>query len=388
MVAGVVLTALILPGLSGWPIPAAAAPASERAYTIANYPVEATAKNAVAAKETAIADGQKAAFRSLLKRIVPVTAYRSLDRLGSVDAASLIDGVAVRSERNSATRYIASLDFSFQAAEVRTLLTQQGIPYVDSQAPQTLLVPLIRDAKGTGGTAGEFRPASGTWASVWPSLDLTNTVAPLRIETLKPEIGVDVLRALESDTGGSVVTLSSAYGTEQVVVAIAEVDTGAQRVHVLLAGQDAAGPFALKRSYRVNDGDVAYTLELAAVVSQGILEGRWKAVNETGGAAAGGAYGAAGPGEGYGGAGGFGGSGQDVAFEAEFAERGEWDQMRRVLLEAPGIDDIRIGSVSTGRASISVKYPGGGPALAQALASYGLLLQDAGGVLVMRSQRR
>ncbi len=383
-----VLTGVVLAGLAGAAASVAAAPAGDRAYTIANYPVEARAKNAVAAKETAIADGQKAAFRSLLKRIVPVTAYRSLERLGEVDAASLIDGVAVRSERNSATRYIASLDFSFQAAQVRDLLTRQGIPYVDTQAPQTLLVPLVRDAK----SSGEVGPASGTWASVWPSLDLTNTVTPVRIEALKPEIGADVLQGLEGDPTASVTALAAAYGTDQVLVAIAEVDTAGQRVHVLLAGQDAVGPFSLKRSYRLNDGDVAYTLELAAVVSQGILEGRWKAVNERGvpGAAA---YGPGGFGDGgyggaaYGGAGGFGG-GQDVAFEAEFAEKGEWDEMRRVLLEAPGIDDIRIGSVSAGRATISVKYPGGGPALAQALAGYGISLQNAGGVLVMRSQRR
>ena len=64
-----------------------AKPGADRAYTIANYPVEARAANAVTAKDTAIADGQKAAFRSLLKRIVPVTAYRDMERLASVDPA-------------------------------------------------------------------------------------------------------------------------------------------------------------------------------------------------------------------------------------------------------------------------------------------------------------
>ena len=50
---------------------------ADNAYTIANYPVDATAGNAVAAKQQALADGQQAAFRSLLKRIVPVTATSS-----------------------------------------------------------------------------------------------------------------------------------------------------------------------------------------------------------------------------------------------------------------------------------------------------------------------
>ncbi len=362
-----------------------AKPGVDRAYTIANYPVEARAANAVAAKDTAIADGQKAAFRSLLKRIVPVTAYRDMERLASVDPSTLIDGVAVRSERNSATEYIANLDFSFQANEVRDLLTRQGVPFVDTQAPATIIIPLTRDAKAAAGPAGEFRAASGTWGTVWPTLDLQNSVAPLKAEALKPEIGPDTLRGLydEASLSASVMTLAAAYGTDQIIVAVAEVDTEGGRVNVLLAGQDSAGPFALKRAYRLSDGDLAYTLELAAVVSQGIVEGRWKAISSGGAFAAAAPPYAATP---YG-APATGGSGDDIAFDAQFSGTGEWNAMRRVLLEAPGIDDIRIGSISSDRASVSVKYPGGGPALAQALAGYGISLTDTGGLWVMRQSR-
>ena len=343
--------------------------AADRAYTIANYPVEARAANAVAAKDAAIADGQKAAFRSLLKRIVPVTAYRDMARIAATDTATLIDGVAVRSERNSATEYIASLDFTFQAAEVRELLNRKGIPFVDTQAPATILIPLTRDARSAAGPSGEFRPASGTWNAVWPSLDLENSVSPLKVETVKPEIGAATLRGLYDDAtlSASTMTLAAAYGTDQVVVAIAEVDTEGRRVNVLLAGQDAAGPFSLKRAYRLSDGDLAYTLELAAVVSQGVMEGRWKAVSTGGGATPVTAAG-----------------GDEISFDAEFAGKEDWNAIRRVLLEAPGIDDIRIGSISADRASVSLKYPGGGPALSRALASYGISLTDTGGLWVMR----
>jgi hypothetical protein len=361
-----------------------AKPGADRAYTIANYPIEARAANAVAAKDTAIADGQKAAFRSLLKRIVPVTSYRDIERLASVDPATLIDGVAVRSERNSATEYIANLDFSFQANEVRDLLTRQGVPFVDTQAPATIIVPLTRDAKAAAGPAGEFRAASGTWGTVWPTLDLQNSVAPLKAEALKPEIGPDTLRGLydQASLSASVMTLAAAYGTDQIIVAVAEVDTEGGKVNVLLAGQDSAGPFALQRAYRLSDGDLAYTLELAAVVSQGILEGRWKAINSGGTSAAAvtqpyaaNPYGAPVA------------AGDEVSFDAQFAGTGEWNAMRRVLLEAPGIDDIRIGSITSDRASVSVKYPGGGPALAQALTTYGISLTDTGGLWVMRQSR-
>ena len=60
------------------------ATAAEEVFTVGNYPVEARADNAVAAKTKAMADGQQAAFRSLLKRLVPVTAYPRLQAVAAV----------------------------------------------------------------------------------------------------------------------------------------------------------------------------------------------------------------------------------------------------------------------------------------------------------------
>ncbi|HML30098.1 MAG TPA: DUF2066 domain-containing protein, partial [Hyphomicrobium sp.] len=116
---------------------------TDAAYTVGNYPIEATAANAVAAKEQAMSDGQQAAFRSLLKRLVPVTAYKQLERVRDAKAADLVSGISVRSERNSSTAYYASLDFSFQPEAVRSLLSGQNIPFVDQQAPPLTVVTVL-----------------------------------------------------------------------------------------------------------------------------------------------------------------------------------------------------------------------------------------------------
>ncbi|NJO23563.1 MAG: DUF2066 domain-containing protein [Sphingomonadales bacterium] len=151
---------LALAGAAGLPAAAGAAPSQDKVFTIGNYPVEARAADAVTAKDRAIADGQQAAFRSLLKRLVPVTAYRRLDALRDTRAADLIEGFAVRSERNSSTEYIASYDFSFQPDGVRRVLDQAGIPYVDRQAEPAALVPVYRAPRHRGSRAGAlFRGA-------------------------------------------------------------------------------------------------------------------------------------------------------------------------------------------------------------------------------------
>ena len=77
---------LALAGLTLMGAPARAAD-NDIVFTIAKYPVEAQAANAVLAKKQALADGQRAAFHSLLKRIVPVTAYSQVTRLERGHAA-------------------------------------------------------------------------------------------------------------------------------------------------------------------------------------------------------------------------------------------------------------------------------------------------------------
>ena len=76
-----------------------------------------------------------------------------------------------------------------------------------------------------------------------------------------------------------------------------------------MAGIDAVGPFNLNRSYRVFDGDTGYAMELAAVVGQGVLEGRWKALK----------LGPGRPSQG----------GATVSLQAQYASLAEWREIRQ-----------------------------------------------------------
>ena len=102
--------------------------------TVGNYPVEARADNAVAVKDRAPSEGQQPPLLALAPPGAG-TAFQRLKQLPAVRAGDLLEGVKVRAERNSATDYIASLDFSFQSKGVRDLLRREGIPFTDEQAP-------------------------------------------------------------------------------------------------------------------------------------------------------------------------------------------------------------------------------------------------------------
>jgi hypothetical protein len=106
-------------------------------------------------------------------------------------------------------------------------------------------------------------------------------------------------------------------------------------------------------------------MELAAVVGLGVLEGRWKAIKSGSGSSF---------------------SGQLVALQAQYTSLAEWNEMRRQLLEMPGVVDLRIDAQSARGANLSLRYPGGAEELASALYSRGLTLKSAGGGLILHTR--
>ena len=362
------LAAAALFGLAGT---AGAAP-NDDVFTVGNYPVDADAANAVAAKQKAMAEGQQAAFRSLLKRLVPVTSYDRLKRLSALKASGFLEGVAVRSERNSPTRYIASLDFSFRADSVRTVLQQEGIPFVEEQARDVIIVPVVRNAEGAVDTGAAAR----AWTDAWKSLDLEHTLTPFSLQTLKSQIHTDTLKMAAEGRGGAERILAGEYASPYVVLAIADPDPATKRLNVTLSGIDAVGGFTLRRAYRVFDGDTAYSMELAAVVGFGVLEGRWKVhkLPPTGGSSYAPAYSSAST-----------GGGTPVSMRAQYRSLAEWSEMRRQLLDLPGVEDVRIEAESARGADLTLRFPGGANELASALYARGLALENGADRLILRT---
>ena len=341
------------------------AQAADSVYTIGNYPIQAQAEDAVTAKERALAEGQQAAFRSLLKRLIPVTAYARGKRLDQVKAADLIEGVRVRSERNSSTEYIASFDFSFNAKGVRDLLRREGIPFTDDQAPKVTLVPLWRSA------AAQPPREEAAWTNVWKGLDLENSLTPIKLQPLSKSIRPESINALAAGDGNALRAFAAQYNTEYVLVALAEPDATAGRLSVTLAGTDAVGEITLKRPYRIDAGDPGYASELAAVVALRILEGRWKAVKVRGGA------GPSAP------SGGGGGGDTDLLIAVEFRGMAEWQEISRKLSATQGVQELDVAGLSARGARVTLRYADGAQQLADELARQGLNMRNSGGNWVL-----
>ncbi len=345
--------------------------ASDAIFTVGNYPVDARAEDAVAAKKTAIANGQKAALRSLLKRLVPVTAYPRLRKLQIAKADALLSDISVRSERNSTIEYIANLDFAFRPDAVRALLDRENLPYVDTQAPPITIVPIwLADANPIPGVQAD------AWRNAWAAVDVAHALTPAKLESLKPGVHADTVAALAKGDTTLLRTFAGEYGGEERLVAAILVPLQKERkLQVTLAGRDTVGSLAWIKSYRFDAEDPGYAIELAAVVSLGVLEGRWKAS----GARAQGPVRT--PGTDQIGTSPVAVNGEDgVRLAVEFTNIGEWADISKRLGQVPGVADIDVLGMSGRSARITLRYPEGVQHLADVAPQHGLSMrQNAGG---------
>jgi len=354
-------------------------------YTVANYPVEGAARNAVEAKRDAIENGQKRALRSLLKRLVPVTGYPRLAALEDVDAAALIDGYRVRRESNSSTEYIAVYDFTFRDSSVRSFLRDRGLGFLDRQSEPILLLPIFSERpqlqgadqlRGVDGASAATQGAGGanrlgtnagqTWHKAWTSLDLENSLTPLQVSRQGERLSAAVRAGLLAGESGAIRALSEEIGVPRAVVAYLEPTADGSAVTVILAGRDAVGEVFLQRRFMLDPIDSGFTFEMASVIGLGILEGRWKAKEGPRVVAATGAEALA-------------AGAERLALTVRFSGLGEWQQIRTALSNTSGVDGLSTDSLARREARVSLSYPGGVARLSSALAGQGLRLVNQGG---------
>jgi hypothetical protein len=127
----------------------------------------------------------------------------------------------------------------------------------------------------------------------------------------------------------------------------------------------------LRRACRLDPADPGYTSELAAVVSLGIIEGRWKAIKSRGG---GGGAAKAVSGD------------SDLLIAVQFRGMSEWQDISRKLSATPGIEELEVAGLSARGARVTLRYAEGAERLADVLAQQGLSLRNTGGNWVLGPQ--
>lgn len=344
----------IICGLAALLASVASSAAQSPVYTVARVAVNIEASDAVTAKEEAIREGSQRAFRTLLWRLVAFEAHDRLPELSDSAIDAMVNGFVVREERFSSTRYVAALDFTFEASAIRDLLNSIGLPHTDQQSPPVTLLPVAQ---------GDV--IAGAWRAAWEALDLENSLAPVSMAPagaagLPPGMGV---------TPRAVGALQSRLGAQRLVLAAASLDGAGERLRIALQGEDAVGRFAFAQSFRVYEGEVAQAAARAARTAHMALEARWRLTSlKTQGALDGPA-----PLESF-------------ALTALFDNLRAWQEMRAAVSGVSGVQDVEVKSLFAGGAELVLSFPGGAERFARAASARGLTLNQSGDELILRQQ--
>jgi len=349
--------------------------AADTLYDVAKVSVDATDKDAVAAKAKGMKAAELDALNVVLKRLMPVSAYAQLPDLSQQDVEELVSSVSIRSEQNSATRYIASLDVSFNAEAVKQLLDSQNIPYSEARAEAISILPLVLDG---GGVKSE-----GAWREAWEELDLAHSVTPATILKPRPNLTAETVKSVLGGDAQALALMQADYSYGPLVVAVGEAQDGGKFV-TRLVGADSVGPIDYGHTDSFNAAPKEAARQ-AAAVAFGIIENRWK-VTQTPAPAEAPAAETEGGAEQRPQAGATAEVPRNVQAMVQFTGLKDWQEIRSRLMQVAGIQALEVNALSARAASITFDYAGSLGKLQADLKQSGFAFDEKDGTFVLRSK--
>lgn len=356
---GFVLLLVTTPGL------VVAQPAGPSAFTVRDVAVDRTAATAAAARDAALIEGQRVALRRLLERLAPRTEYRRLPTVSDARLADLIETLEVQEERASSVRYIAKLGFRFRAQDIRTLLRNASIPFAETVAKPSLVLPVLRR---DGLVLLWDEP--NAWRDAWNRMSLSDGLAPLVLP--RGDLAdISDINAMQASRGEDrrIAAIAGRYGVAGAVVTEATLDTGTtgrsvMQVSVGRYGGASPDQTVLESYTAEASEDEAAFMQRVAVATARTIEERWKNEQLLQ----------------------FGREGK-MAVLVTYGDVRDWAAIQKRLGEMTQIRDTSIVTLTRSEAVVNLTYLGDEGQLRLALAQRDLELSPATGTLAAADWR-
>ncbi len=338
--------------------PARAAPV----FSVADVTVDVTAKDAAAARKQARIDGQRDAFRRLLRRIVLAADYARLPTPSDREITNLVRSFEVANERVAPNRYLASLTFHFKPEEIGRYLRTQSIPYAVTLSRPVIVLPLFRTRNGLL-LWEDGNPWRDAWLALPPGDGLVPVIVPIGGLADLALVSAEQAEAGDRDR---LARLADRYGATEVVVAKAEVE----RESLL----DARTVVVSLRRYQIESmriGGGTYSgmawepldtvLDVAAGTTRTQLEEEWKGANLLRFDRA-----------------------QSVAVDIPLRGLDDWLDIRRRMSDLALVRRVELTALSSRFARVILHYLGDPRQLSAALAHSDLLLSQEADLWLLR----
>jgi hypothetical protein len=326
-------------------------------FTVRGVEVDRAAGTAALARDQAVAEGQRVAWRRLVERLVPAANRGALAALPSSQLAELVDSFEIESERGTGTRWIGRIAYRFQPERVRALFRARDVAYAETRARAILVVPLLLDEG-----VPKLWEEDNLWKRAWVGLGADDGLQPRRI----PEGTLEDIATLDSaqaDSGdrAALRRLAEVYQAQGAILARARVDTVEGQTLVVVAFERLGARAEDARWQRVQQVRPRETAEaafrrLAAEAAQEIEE-RWKAEVLVGAAA---------------------GPGGTLRATIQAEDVRDWVAVRARLAEVAAVRKIDVLAMGRGGLIVDIEFDGALKALRAAMAQRELALSASG----------
>jgi hypothetical protein len=329
--------------------PVLAAP--EDAYAVSGIAVDATAASAAAARDKAIADGQREAFKQLIQRLVAKEAVKRVPTMTDPALTAMVDDFAVEEEHSSSVRYIARLNFRFRRDAVRQFLLNAGVPFAEERSKPIVVLPVW-----SGAQPPVLWEDPNPWREAFAQKERGEGLVPFIVPLGDVEdlTAISAERALNADPA-ALAAISERYQGEEVLITQAMPE--GEQVSVVTR-RFRGGTLVSTDQVRAPDLNAAVDAVTAPI------EAAWKEQNLIGG-----------------------GGEQTLTLTVPVTDLKDWTEIRGRLRSVSSLRKMSVLSLTRSAASVEITYAGDQRQLQLALAQRDLALsQDQTGGWVL--QRR
>ena len=138
---------------------------NEPIFGVAGVRIDQRAENASKARDMGIRNAAERAFAIVLDRLLP-TAEGQAQFMAAHDLDDFSDFTHIVEENNLEQRYIATLDFCFDAARLRHAMIAAGLQWSELQSPPILVVPVWKGPDGARAWYRDNKWLAGWWDAV------------------------------------------------------------------------------------------------------------------------------------------------------------------------------------------------------------------------------
>ena len=160
-----VLVALLLGVLAGKPVMAMNSWCAEPVFGVSNISIDQRAETASIARDIGVRKAAEQAFSTVLDRIL-ITNDAQHKFMSLHDLDDFSDFTHIVEENNLDQRYIATLDFCFDAARLRQAMIKAQLSWSELQSPPVLVIPIWSGPDGSRAWQRDNKWIAGWWNAV------------------------------------------------------------------------------------------------------------------------------------------------------------------------------------------------------------------------------